>query len=126
MFERVRDEFADDEAAGKHEIKIDRYFIDVKEELNVVLFFLIGMVEFGSDAFYIFPDASAYYGKKFNGLEVNDSVSFCKFMLEEMKIALVPGGAFGDDKCFRFSYAASMENIKKGLDRFEEGLKKLQ
>ena len=77
-------------------------------------------------AFYIFPQVSAYYGKKHNGSLINDSVSFCKYMLEEMKIALVPGSAFGDDNCLRFSYAASMEDIKNGIDRLEEGLKKLE
>ena len=77
-------------------------------------------------AFYIFPQVSAYYGKKFNGTIINDSVSFCKFMLEEMKIALVPGSAFGDDKCLRLSYAASMQNIEEGFNRFENGLKKLE
>ena len=77
-------------------------------------------------AFYIFPKVSHYYGRKFNDIEINDSVAFCKFMLEEMKIAMVPGSGFGDDECLRFSYAASMENIEKGLDRFEEGLKQLK
>ena len=77
-------------------------------------------------AFYIFPQVSAYYGKKHNDTPINDSVSFCKYMLEEMKIALVPGVAFGDDNCLRFSYAASMEDIKNGIDRLEEGLKKLE
>ena len=77
-------------------------------------------------AFYIFPKVSHYYGRKFNDTEINDSVGFCKFMLEEMKIAMVPGSGFGDDECVRFSYAASMENIEKGLDRFEEGLKQIK
>lgn len=77
-------------------------------------------------AFYIFPQVSAYYGKKHNDTLINDSVSFCKYMLEEMKIALVPGVAFGDDNCLRFSYAVSMEDIKNGIDRLEEGLKKLE
>ena len=77
-------------------------------------------------AFYIFPQVSAYYGKKYNDTIINDSVSFCKYMLEEMKIALVPGSAFGDDQCIRFSYAVSMEDIKNGIDRLEEGLKKLE
>ena len=77
-------------------------------------------------AFYIFPKVSYYYGRKYNNTEIKDSVGFCKFMLEEMKIAMVPGSGFGDDECVRFSYAASMENIKKGLDRFEEGIKQLK
>ncbi|MFC1558413.1 pyridoxal phosphate-dependent aminotransferase [candidate division KSB1 bacterium] len=76
-------------------------------------------------AFYIFPKVSHYYGRKVNNTEINDSVGFCKFMLEEMKIAMVPGSGFGDDECVRLSYASSMDNIEKGLDRFVEGLKQL-
>ncbi len=76
-------------------------------------------------AFYVFPDFSSYYGKKFNGKVISGSVELCNFLLEEMKVAAVPGGGFGADAHLRFSYACSMETIKKALDRIEEGLKKL-
>lgn len=77
-------------------------------------------------AFYIFPKVSAYYGKRYQDYEITDSVSFCKYMLEEMLISPVPGVAFGNDGCVRISYAVSSADLEKAFDRLEEGLSKLQ
>ncbi|MFP4052583.1 MAG: pyridoxal phosphate-dependent aminotransferase [Phycisphaerae bacterium] len=71
-------------------------------------------------AFYCFPDLSAHYGKTLGGVEVTDSMSFAKAALEAANVALVPGGAFGEDRCVRLSFAISMEQIGKGLDRLSE------
>ena len=49
-----------------------------------------------------------------------DSISFCKSALEKVGLAIVPGVAFGDDKCIRISYAASNELINDGIDRLED------
>ena len=76
-------------------------------------------------AFYIFPKVSEYYGTKYKDCEITDSLSFCSYMLEEMLISPVPGVAFGNDDHVRISYALGTEELKIGLDRFEEGLKKL-
>ncbi len=76
-------------------------------------------------AFYAFPDVSAHFGRKFNSRPINGSLEFSTYLLEQAKVALVPGSAFGDDKYIRLSYATSMDNIKKGLDRIEEALGKL-
>jgi aspartate aminotransferase len=76
-------------------------------------------------AFYAFPDFSAHYGRKFDGKAISGSVSLCDFLLDEMKLAVVPGIGFGADRHVRLSYACSMEVIRKALDRIEEGLKKL-
>ena len=76
-------------------------------------------------AFYAFPDFSAYHGKSFNGKKIQGSVDLSNYLLEEMKVGVVPGGGFGTDANQRLSYATSMAAIKKGLDRIEEGLKKL-
>ncbi|MFC1490481.1 pyridoxal phosphate-dependent aminotransferase [Candidatus Latescibacterota bacterium] len=76
-------------------------------------------------AFYVFPDVSAIYGKSYKGKVIDDSVSFCDYMLQEQHIALVPGAGFGADAHVRLSYAVSMENIKESIDRFEKGLKAL-
>ena len=62
-------------------------------------------------AFYLFVDISA------TGLK---SLDFCQKLLEEKKVAVVPGIAFGEDKCVRFSYATDMESINKGMDRFTQ------
>lgn len=61
-------------------------------------------------AFYLFPNISK------TGLK---STEFCARLLEAEKVAAVPGIAFGADDYIRLSYATSMENIEKGLDRME-------
>jgi aspartate aminotransferase len=78
-----------------------------------------------SGAFYAFPDFSAHYGRKWNGKVITGSVAMCEFLLDEMKVAVVPGIGFGADNHLRLSYATSMQAITKALDRIEEGLKKL-
>lgn len=70
-------------------------------------------------AFYAFPNVSALYGKGFENSE-----SLAMYLLEEAKVALVPGRAFGDDNHIRLSYATSLEDIKKGLQRIKEALKR--
>lgn len=77
-------------------------------------------------AFYVFPDVSAYYGKSFNGAAINGSLEMCAYLLDEMKIATVPGVAFGEERCIRLSYATGMEQIQTALDRLKEGLEKLK
>jgi len=77
-------------------------------------------------AFYAFPDISSCFGKKWNGTPVNDSLELSTYLLEQGKVALVPGSAFGDDNYIRLSYATSMDNIKKGLDRIEAALAALR
>jgi len=77
-------------------------------------------------AFYVFPNLSAFYGKQFNGSEINDSLDMTSFLLEEANIAVVPGGAFGADNHIRISYATSMRELERGLERMERALEKLQ
>ena len=74
-------------------------------------------------AFYIFPNFSAYYQKKFGGKTIKDSLELADYLLEEAQIAVVPGVAFGEDQCLRFSYATSPALIEKGMDRLEKALK---
>ena len=76
-------------------------------------------------AFYAFPNVSSYYGKSFKGKPLNSSFDLSSYLIEEANVALVPGGAFGDDRYIRLSYATSMDNIKKGLDRIEKALANL-
>ena len=77
-------------------------------------------------AFYVFPNFSACYGKKTpNGKAIENSTDFAAYLLEDAMVALVPGVAFGADKYARLSYAISMENITKGMDRIQEAIKNL-
>jgi len=59
-------------------------------------------------AFYAFPDVSAW------GI---DSLRLCTRLLDEVGLAVVPGAAFGDDRCIRLSCAASEETLRDGLER---------
>jgi aspartate aminotransferase len=68
-------------------------------------------------AFYVFPDVAGCYGKTYAGVKVTDSLSFAAACLEKAHVALVPGAAFGEDRCVRLSFATSRELIGKGLDR---------
>jgi aspartate aminotransferase len=74
-------------------------------------------------AFYCFPDVSANFGRTLAGVEVTDSMSFAKAALEGVQVALVPGSAFGQDRCVRLSFATSDEQIDKGIDRLADLLK---
>ncbi len=76
-------------------------------------------------AFYVFPNFSKYYKKGYKGISIDNSIRFAELLLEEAKVAVVPGAAFGSDDHIRISYATSMDNIKKGLDRIEEFLSNL-
>jgi len=77
-------------------------------------------------AFYVFPNISYFFGKSCNGKQIKNSVDFTEFLLEEAKVAVVPGIEFGSDKHIRISYATSMDEIKKGVDRIEEAVGKLK
>lgn len=77
-------------------------------------------------SFYTFPDFSAFYGKSFKGQKIEDSIQLANFLLEEGKIALVPGIAFGADRNLRLSFAASMDTIKQGVDRITKALDLLE
>lgn len=74
-------------------------------------------------AFYCFPDISGHYGRTLGGVKVTDSMSFAKAALDSANVAIVPGVAFGEDRCIRLSFATSMKQIDKGIDRLAELLK---
>lgn len=76
-------------------------------------------------AFYALPDVSACFGKSYNGVTITNAVDFCKLLLMEKLIALVPGEAFYADGKVRISYSNSMENLVKAMDRMEEFIKEL-
>lgn len=76
-------------------------------------------------AFYVFPNVSGYFGRRYDGKEIKDSLDFTEYILLEAKVAVVPGVAFGSDDHVRISYATSMDEIVKGMDRIEEALGRL-
>jgi len=72
-------------------------------------------------AFYIFPEIKRFFGRG----SVRDSNSFARYLLDEARVAVVPGVAFGNDDFIRISYATSMDRLKEGIHRLEVALKKL-
>ncbi len=76
-------------------------------------------------AFYFFPDVSFYFGKKDGDTIIKNADDFCFFMLDKGHVSLVPGGAFGDEKCVRLSYAASERDLVEAMSRMKNALASL-
>lgn len=76
-------------------------------------------------AFYVFLNISSYFGRRFQDRVIQTSTEMAAYLLEEARVALVPGKDFGSDAHIRLSYALSIEQLAKGLDRIEEALTKL-
>ncbi|MEC8646637.1 MAG: pyridoxal phosphate-dependent aminotransferase [Candidatus Latescibacterota bacterium] len=76
-------------------------------------------------AFYAYPDVSKLYGSKSGQRDIMDSVTLCEYLLEEGRVACVPGAGFGTQEHIRLSYATSMELIEQAMDRIDDALKKL-
>ncbi|QDG54865.1 pyridoxal phosphate-dependent aminotransferase [Persicimonas caeni] len=68
-------------------------------------------------AFYVFPDFSSFIGDRFE-----DDMALAGYLLDEAKVALVPGSAFGTPGYLRMSYATSDELIEKGVARIKDAL----
>jgi aspartate aminotransferase len=77
-------------------------------------------------AFYVFPSCKDLIGKKdTNGNELKMDTDFVQSLLENSGVAVVQGSAFGLEGFFRISYATSMENLKKALEKISSFCKSL-
>ncbi len=76
-------------------------------------------------AFYAFPNTSKIYGKSIDNKKISSSSDLALYLLEKANVALVHGEAFGDDNYLRLSYATSIDEIKKGVNRIREAVSKL-
>ncbi|MDR1396966.1 MAG: pyridoxal phosphate-dependent aminotransferase [Desulfarculales bacterium] len=77
-------------------------------------------------AFYVFPNFSAYYGKKFQSQIIKNSLDLTSYLLDQAQVAVVPGVAFGEDSCLRFSYAVNIEQIETAMNRLDKALAQLK
>ncbi|MBN2292431.1 MAG: pyridoxal phosphate-dependent aminotransferase [Pirellulales bacterium] len=75
-------------------------------------------------AFYAYMNISEHLGRKYNGVQVDDSTTWCLELLSQKKVATVMGSAFGTEGYARASFATSMENLEAAFDRIEEFVKK--
>lgn len=96
------------------------YMIDRLSKLNEV------SIIRPNGAFYIMVNISSYFNTEFKGQKINNSVDFAKALLDEEKVAVIPGAGFGLDDYIRLSYATSMELIEKGIDRISAFLSKIK
>ncbi|MFT5970424.1 MAG: aspartate aminotransferase [Flavobacteriales bacterium] len=76
-------------------------------------------------AFYLFPDISGFFGKRFNGNEIKTATDLSLFLLEEALVATVTGEAFGADNCLRISYAASNQELETAMHSITKALGQL-
>jgi aspartate aminotransferase len=76
-------------------------------------------------AFYVFPNIGELLGKTTNGKELHSPCDLADYLLEEAKVAGVPGEDFGSQEHIRFSYATSLEDIEKGCARIRDAVAKL-
>ena len=77
-------------------------------------------------AFYVFPSCKELMGKKdSSGKEIKSDTDFVQSLLENSGVAVVQGSAFGLEGFFRISYATSMENLKKALEKISSFCKSL-
>lgn len=77
-------------------------------------------------AFYVMPEVSAYFGKRFGDKIINNDGDLALYLLEEGHVSGVSGAAFCAPGYLRFSYATSDDNIRKAVARIKEALAKLQ
>ena len=76
-------------------------------------------------AFYVFPNVSAFLGRTAKGKKLVSPCDFADYLLEEAKVAVVPGEDFGSKQHVRLSYATALEDIEKGCQRIETAVGKL-
>ena len=77
-------------------------------------------------AFYVFPDVSAHFGRKWAGREIASSDDFSDFLLDRARVAVVPGSAFGDDRCIRISFACADDKLEAAIARIGSTLHTLE
>ncbi len=77
-------------------------------------------------AFYLFPNVRSFYEKESNGARIRNSYGMAYYLLKEAGVAIVPGDSFGMDDHIRLSYATSMANLEKSMDRMVEALARLK
>lgn len=106
---------------------------DMKKEFNARREYMFRRVsdmsyldcEEPAGAFYVFVDASDVVGREYNGKKLGSAADIASVLLEDYSTAVVPCADFGFPNHFRLSYAISMEQIEKGLDRIEKFINEL-
>ncbi len=117
------------EALAGPQYEISRMVSEFQRRRNYVLMRLRAIPHIScypaKGAFYLLPNVAAYFDKEFHNAQIRNSYGLAYYLLKEGKVAVVAGDAFGAAQNIRISYATSMENLEKGMDRVSEALSKL-
>jgi aspartate aminotransferase len=76
-------------------------------------------------AFYAFPQIAGLFGRTYKGQPLRTSMDVTNYLLDAANVSVVPGQAFCDDRYVRISYATSMAELEKGLERMAQALYQL-
>ncbi len=104
-----------------------KYMVTEFHKRRDIVLQLLGQIEgfklnIPQGAFYVFPDISAFFGKEFNGVKIENASDFALYLLEYANVATVTGEAFGAPDCIRISYAASEAQIREAINRIKKAL----
>ncbi len=77
-------------------------------------------------AFYVFPNVSAFFGTSDGDTEINNDEDLSMYLLHTAHISTVNGGAFGNERCIRISFATSMDKLVEAMQRMKEALARLR
>lgn len=118
------------EAFGGPQYELSKMLSEFQTRRNYVLHKMLTIPDVScykpEGAFYIFPNVSSYYDKEFEGVLIRNSYGMAYYLLKHARVAIVPGDSFGADEYIRISYATSMENLEKGMDRIVQAFSQLK
>ncbi len=108
----------------QEQVEVMRTAFDRRRRLAVELLRAIPGVQVAEPegAFYVFPDFSEVLGREIGGRQVDTTLDLAAVLLDEAKVALVPGEAFGAPGSARISYALGDEDLEEGLTRIRTTL----
>jgi len=105
-----------------------KYMVDEFKKRRTIILRLLSKIQgvktnIPEGSFYIFPDISSFFGKTIKNKKINDSNDFALLLLEKAHVATVAGEPFGNPNCIRISYAASIKDIERAIERIKNVLK---
>ena len=117
------------EAISGPQLEVDRMVREFKQRRDVIVARLNALPGIHclkpQGAFYVFPNVSELLGRTANGKCLASPCDFADYLLEEAKVAVVPGEDFGSKEHIRFSYATALDDIEKGCKRIADAVGKL-
>tara|TARA_B100001758_G_scaffold245338_1_gene258181 strand:- start:87 stop:1268 length:1182 start_codon:yes stop_codon:yes gene_type:complete len=105
-----------------------KYMVDEFKKRRKIILRLLSKIQgvktnIPEGSFYVFPDISSFFGKTIKNKKINDSNDFALLLLEKAHVATVAGEPFGNPNCIRISYAASIKDIERAIERIKNILK---